>query len=108
MSDEHSILANLAGSDLGMTQDGLIQRLIQVEDRIAKIQAFWEDEERYDAIVSSGRYLKLCSVTEQADSVASHLRGRMVDALHQLARMGADADDDALAEGLENDIRHSA
>lgn len=41
-----------------------IRRKQQTQRRLAFVQALWNDAERFDNIVSSGRYLKLCHLTE--------------------------------------------
>ncbi len=41
-----------------------IRRKQQTQKRLAFVQDLWNDAERFDKIVSSGRYLKLCHLTE--------------------------------------------
>ncbi|MGA3302242.1 MAG: hypothetical protein ABSC72_03025 [Methylovirgula sp.] len=41
-----------------------IRRKQQTQKRLAFVQHLWNDADRFDKIVSSGRYLKLCNLTE--------------------------------------------
>lgn len=42
------------------------ERKLQTQRRLLWLQSLWDDEARFDAIVASGRYLKLCAVLEWA------------------------------------------
>lgn len=41
-----------------------IRRKKQMQRRLAFVQSLWNDPERFDAVVATGRYLKLCNLTE--------------------------------------------
>jgi hypothetical protein len=77
-----------AGGYQATDHDVLSRRLAQVERRIARIQSWWDNEEVYDSIVSSGRYLKLCVATEMASESADLLRERAVEALASIGAQG--------------------
>ena len=68
--------------------EALGRRLAQVQRRVATIQRLWDDDTSYERIVASGRYLKLCSVTEQATETAENLRERAIVALETLGAAG--------------------
>ncbi len=68
--------------------EALGRRLAQVERRVSTIQRLWDDDAAYARIVESGRYLKLCTVTEQATELAEMLRERAVAALAAMAEAG--------------------
>ncbi len=49
---------------LHLANPASVQRKRQMQGRLAFVQDLWNDAERFDAIVASGRYLKLCNLTE--------------------------------------------
>lgn len=51
-------------SHLDLASHAAVQRKRQMQSRLAFVQDLWNDAERFDAIVASGRYLKLCNLTE--------------------------------------------
>lgn len=68
--------------------EALGRRLAQVQRRVATIQRLWDDDAAYERIVASGRYLKLCTVTEQATETAENLRERAIAALEAFGAAG--------------------
>ena len=51
-------------SHLHLASEAALQRKRQMQKRLAFVQDLWNDAERFDAVVASGRYLKLCNLTE--------------------------------------------
>ena len=51
-------------SHLHLASQAAVQRKRQMQGRLAFVQDLWNDAERFDAVVASGRYLKLCNLTE--------------------------------------------
>ncbi|HEY1735910.1 MAG TPA: hypothetical protein VGG12_04630 [Methylovirgula sp.] len=51
-------------SHIDLASYAAIRRKQQTQKRLAFVQNLWNDAERFDQIVSSGRYLKLCHLTE--------------------------------------------
>ena len=51
-------------SHLDLASHAAVQRKQQMQRRLAFVQDLWNDADRFDAIVASGRYLKLCNLTE--------------------------------------------
>ena len=49
---------------LDLASPAAVQRKRQMQTRLAFVQDLWDDAQRFDAIVASGRYLKLCNLTE--------------------------------------------
>ena len=49
---------------LDLASHAAVQRKQQMQRRLAFVQDLWNDADRFDAIVASGRYLKLCNLTE--------------------------------------------
>jgi hypothetical protein len=41
-----------------------IERKQQMQKRRDFVQSLWDDADRFEAVIASGRYLKLCSLTE--------------------------------------------
>jgi hypothetical protein len=58
-------------------------RKLQTERRLAWLQGLWDDPACFDAIVASGRYLKLCAMLEWADDTNNAARLRLLDASGQ-------------------------
>jgi hypothetical protein len=60
-----------------LAPDPLRQRFLTLVRRLRAIRAMWDDEGRYQAIVESGRYLKLahatCCAEEALDAAAQRL-----------------------------------
>ena len=44
--------------------DAALQRKRQTQRRLEWVLALWDDRARFEAIVKSGRYLRLCALTE--------------------------------------------
>jgi hypothetical protein len=44
--------------------DAALRRKRQTQRRLERIQALWEDPARFEAVVKSGRYLRLCTLTQ--------------------------------------------
>jgi hypothetical protein len=44
--------------------DAALRRKIQTQRRLQWILALWDDRARFEAVVASGRYLRLCTLTE--------------------------------------------
>jgi hypothetical protein len=56
-----------------LASDRALQRKHQTQRRLAWIKALWDDPVRFEAIVASGRYRRLCALTRaisQADARA--------------------------------------
>jgi hypothetical protein len=51
-------------ANLNLASDAAVQRKQQIQRRLAFVQDVWNDAERFDRIVASGRYLRLCNLTE--------------------------------------------
>ncbi len=51
-------------ANLNLASDAAIKRKQQMQRRLAFVQDVWNDADRFDEIVSSGRYLRLCNLTE--------------------------------------------
>ena len=51
-------------SNIDLASHVAIRRKQQMQKRLAFVQTLWNDPDRFDKIVSSGRYLKLCNLTE--------------------------------------------
>ena len=51
-------------NNLDLASPAAVQRKRQMQARLAFVQDLWDDAQRFDAIVASGRYLKLCNLTE--------------------------------------------
>ncbi len=51
-------------SHLDLASEAALQRKRQMQKRLAFVQDLWNDADRFDAVVASGRYLKLCNLTE--------------------------------------------
>ncbi|MGB8276583.1 MAG: hypothetical protein WCF20_01415 [Methylovirgula sp.] len=51
-------------SHLDLASDAAVQRKQQMQRRLAFVQNLWNDSDRFDGVVASGRYLKLCNLTE--------------------------------------------
>jgi hypothetical protein len=49
---------------LDLASEASLQRKRQMQRRLAFVQDLWNDADRFDAVVVSGRYLKLCNLTE--------------------------------------------
>ncbi len=62
---------------LGLAAPGARKRLAVVTRRLAALQALWDDEAAYEAIVASDRFLKLshatCVATEMFDAARERL-----------------------------------
>ncbi len=54
------------------------KRKQQTQRRLLWLQSLWNDPARFDAIVASGRYLKLCALLEWA-SANDEIAGRLLD-----------------------------
>lgn len=57
----------MCASHLAMADARYRARFEQALSRLAKIESFWDDEEKYDQVVESGRYLKLANATGWAN-----------------------------------------
>jgi hypothetical protein len=44
--------------------DAALRRKVQTQRRLEWIQALWDDPARFEAVVTSGRYPRLCRLTE--------------------------------------------
>ncbi|HEY5226367.1 MAG TPA: hypothetical protein VIJ06_06205 [Methylovirgula sp.] len=51
-------------ANLNLASDAAVQRKQQMQRRLAFVQDLWNDADRFDKIVASGRYLRLCNLTE--------------------------------------------
>lgn len=51
-------------SNIDLASPAAIRRKQQMQSRLAFVQTLWNDANRFDRIVASGRYLKLCHLTE--------------------------------------------
>ncbi|MBX9758363.1 MAG: hypothetical protein K2Y29_06265 [Beijerinckiaceae bacterium] len=80
----HSPAAQLSDDGAGVCDDHFAMaplsqrmRFLTVVRRLRALRQIWSDEERYDAVVASGRYLKLAHATfcaeEALDAAASRL-----------------------------------
>jgi hypothetical protein len=58
-------------------------RKLQTERRLAWLQGLWDDPACFDAIVASGRYLKLCAMLEWANDINDAASLRLLDASGQ-------------------------
>jgi len=65
------------------------RRKEQMQRRLAFVQDIWNDADRFDAIVASGRYLKLCNLTEWIsdydDRATARLRNEILAAWRDAA-----------------------
>jgi len=57
----------------------VVTRLQHTLCRARAVQALWEDEERFDRAVQSGKYLKLCSVLGSARDAVDRAWKKMID-----------------------------
>jgi hypothetical protein len=53
------------------------ERKLRAEKRLRALRALWDDPERYDRIVASGRYLKLCALLQFASEAVERASGRL-------------------------------
>ena len=51
-------------SHLDLASEAALRRKQQMQKRLAFVQDLWNDADHFDAVVASGRYLKLCNLTE--------------------------------------------
>jgi hypothetical protein len=51
-------------SNIDLASPAAIRRKQQMQKRLAFVQTLWNDADRFDAIIATGRYLKLCHLTE--------------------------------------------
>lgn len=51
-------------SHIDLASEAALQRKRQMQKRLAFVQGWWNDPERFEQVVTSGRYLKLCNLTE--------------------------------------------
>ncbi|MGO9134590.1 MAG: hypothetical protein ACLP8A_11165 [Methylovirgula sp.] len=51
-------------SHINLASEAAVGRKRQMQRRLAFVQSVWNDPERFEQIVTSGRYLKLCNLTE--------------------------------------------
>ncbi len=51
-------------SHIDLASRAAVQRKEQMQRRLAFVQGLWNDTDRFDQVVASGRYLKLCNLTE--------------------------------------------
>ncbi len=51
-------------SHIELASRAAVQRKEQMQRRLAFVQMLWNDTDRFDKVVASGRYLKLCNLTE--------------------------------------------
>jgi hypothetical protein len=51
-------------SHMSLASEAAIERKRQMQRRLAFVQSVWNDPDRFEQIVTSGRYLKLCNLTE--------------------------------------------
>lgn len=73
-ADEASITASLemlcedldvfCENHIDLASEATLQRKQQMQRRLAFVQSWWNDPERFERVVTSGRYLKLCNLTE--------------------------------------------
>jgi hypothetical protein len=49
---------------IDLASEAALQRKQQTQRRLAFVQSWWNDPERFERVVTSGRYLKLCNLTE--------------------------------------------
>jgi hypothetical protein len=49
---------------MDLASEAALQRKRQMQRRLAFVQSWWNDPERFEQVVTSGRYLKLCNLTE--------------------------------------------
>jgi hypothetical protein len=49
---------------MDLASEAALQRKQQMQRRLAFVQTWWNDPERFEQVVTSGRYLKLCNLTE--------------------------------------------
>lgn len=75
-------------SNIDLASPAAIRRKQQMQKRLAFVQGLWNDAERFDKIVSSGRYLKLCNLTEwisDCDEQAwARVKNEILSARHRL------------------------
>jgi hypothetical protein len=57
-------LDSFCENHLDLASQAAVQRKDQMQKRIAFVQDLWNDADRFDNVVASGRYLKLCHLTE--------------------------------------------
>jgi hypothetical protein len=51
-------------ANLNLASEATLRRKEQMQRRLSFVQDLWNDAERFDKIVASGRYLRLCNLTE--------------------------------------------
>jgi hypothetical protein len=75
--------------------DAALQRKRQTQGRLAWIKALWDDPVRFEAVVASGRYRRLCALTRaisQADARAwQRLKEEILDVRAREFLCGAEA-----------------
>ncbi len=49
---------------IDLASETALQRKQQMQRRLVFVQSWWNDPERFEQVVTSGRYLKLCNLTE--------------------------------------------
>jgi len=55
---------------LAMADPALRMRFEVALARLAQVQSYWDDDDRYEKVVASGRYLKLANATGWATEAA--------------------------------------
>ena len=71
-------------------------RLVQLQSRLALVESYWDDVEKYDQVVASGRYLKLANLTGWVSEAIEEVWNRLkLDAMiHAASRRGLEISDE--------------